>query len=181
MSILPIGKPKFDKKLDDLFGVRLDGLDIGTINILAHTAPASILPHLAASFDVDIEGLSEYKARELICRAFEIKRLKGTLYSVRTAVQAVDSGAAIIEGNLSQKYDSSLKYDGARRYGSNNHWAEFSIIASLPLNKERANAIKKRALDAAPARCVLVSVDSRGELLYSGNATYNAEFSYGTY
>ncbi|WP_297897724.1 hypothetical protein [uncultured Campylobacter sp.] len=59
MSILPIGKPKFDKKLDDLFGVRLDGLDIGTINILAHTAPASILPHLAASFDVDIEGLSE--------------------------------------------------------------------------------------------------------------------------
>ena len=181
MSILPIGKPKFDKKLDDLFGVRLDGLDIGTINILAHTAPASILSHLAASFDVDIEGLSEYKARELICRAFEIKRLKGTLYSVRTAVQAVDSGAAIIEGNLSQKYDSSLKYDGARRYGSNNHWAEFSIIASLPLNKERANAIKKRALDAAPARCVLVSVDSRGELLYNGNATYNAEFSYGTY
>lgn len=181
MSILPIGKLKFDKKLDDLFGVRLDGLDIGTINILAHTAPASILPHLAASFDVDIEGLSEYKARELICRAFEIKRLKGTLYSVRTAVQAVDSGAAIIEGNLSQKYDSSLKYDGARRYGSNNHWAEFSIIASLPLNKERANAIKKRALDAAPARCVLVSVDSRGELLYNGNATYNAEFSYGTY
>ena len=181
MSILPIGKPKFDKKLDDLFGVRLDGLDIGTINILAHTALASILPHLAASFDVDIEGLSEYKARELICRAFEIKRLKGTLYSVRTAVQAVDSGAAIIEGNLSQKYDSSLKYDGARRYGSNNHWAEFSIIASLPLNKERANAIKKRALDAAPARCVLVSVDSRGELLYNGNATYNAEFSYGTY
>ena len=181
MSILPTGKPKFDKKLDDLFGVRLDGLDIGTINILAHTAPASILPHLAASFDVDIEGLSEYKARELICRAFEIKRLKGTLYSVRTAVQAVDSGAAIIEGNLSQKYDSSLKYDGARRYGSNNHWAEFSIIASLPLNKERANAIKKRALDAAPARCVLVSVDSRGELLYNGNATYNAEFSYGTY
>lgn len=181
MSILPIGKPKFDKKLDDLFGVHLDGLDIGTINILAHTAPASILPHLAASFDVDIEGLSEYKARELICRAFEIKRLKGTLYSVRTAVQAVDSGAAIIEGNLSQKYDSSLKYDGARRYGSNNHWAEFSIIASLPLNKERANAIKKRALDAAPARCVLVSVDSRGELLYNGNATYNAEFSYGTY
>ena len=181
MSILPIGKPKFDKKLDDLFGVRLDGLDIGTINILAHTAPASILPHLAASFDVDIEGLSEYKARELICRAFEIKRLKGTLYSVRTAVQAVDSGAAIIEGNLSQKYDSSLKYDGARRYGSNNHWAEFSIIASLPLNKERANAIKKRALDAAPARCVLVSVDSRGELLYNGNATYNAEFSDGTY
>ena len=181
MSILPIGKPKFDKKLDDLFGVRLDGLDIGTINILAHTAPTSILPHLAASFDVDIEGLSEYKARELICRAFEIKRLKGTLYSVRTAVQAVDSGAAIIEGNLSQKYDSSLKYDGARRYGSNNHWAEFSIIASLPLNKERANAIKKRALDAAPARCVLVSVDSRGELLYNGNATYNTEFNYGTY
>ncbi|WP_298756849.1 phage tail protein I [uncultured Campylobacter sp.] len=181
MSILPIGKPKFDKKLDDLFGVRLDGLDIGTINILAHTAPASILPHLAASFDVDIEGLSEYKARELICRAFEIKRLKGTLYSVRTAVQAVDSGAAIIEGNLSQKYDSSLKYDGARRYGSNNHWAEYSIISSMSLDVARASQIRRRTAKVAPARCVLVSVDSRGELLYNGNATYNAEFNYGTY
>ncbi|MEY1111770.1 hypothetical protein, partial [Proteus mirabilis] len=63
MSILPIGKPKFDKELDDLFGFSLAGLDIGVINILADSCPASLLAILADSLDVNIEGLNETGAR----------------------------------------------------------------------------------------------------------------------
>ena len=58
MSILPSGKPKFDKKLDDLFGFSLAGLDIGVINTLADSCPASLLAILADSLDVNIEGLN---------------------------------------------------------------------------------------------------------------------------
>ena len=72
MSLLPNHKSKFDKKFDELFGVRLDNLDLGAINILADSCPASLLPVLAQSYDVDIEGLGEAAARELIKNAFEI-------------------------------------------------------------------------------------------------------------
>nr|DAW57518.1 MAG TPA: hypothetical protein [Caudoviricetes sp.] len=43
MSILPNGKLKFDKKLDDLFGFSLAGLDIGVINTWRIVAPLRFL------------------------------------------------------------------------------------------------------------------------------------------
>ncbi|WP_257638065.1 hypothetical protein [Campylobacter concisus] len=39
MSLLPNHKSKFDKKFDELFGVRFEDLDIGVINTLASKAP----------------------------------------------------------------------------------------------------------------------------------------------
>ena len=62
MSLLPNHKSKFDKKFDLLFGVRFEDLDIGIINTLASKAPKNLLPVLATSFDVDIDGLNENEA-----------------------------------------------------------------------------------------------------------------------
>ena len=59
MNLLPNHKSKFDKKFDELFGVRLDNLDLGAINVLADSCPAYLLPILAQSYDVDIDGLGE--------------------------------------------------------------------------------------------------------------------------
>ncbi|MBE3021599.1 phage tail protein [Campylobacter sp. 7477a] len=100
------------------------------------------------------KGVSQIK------KSFEIHRKKGTAWAVREAVKAYDAGALIIEGNLSQKYAGSFAHDGARRYGSNTHWAEFSILASKPLSVETAKQLKAKALSVAPVRCVLASIDS---------------------
>ena len=97
MSLLPNHKSKFDKKIDLLFGVRFEDLDIGVINTLASSAPKSLLPILAASFDVDIDGLNENEARELIKNAFEIHYYSGTFYSLNKALSALYADAKVKE------------------------------------------------------------------------------------
>jgi len=97
MSLLPNHKSKFDKKFDELFGVRFEDLGIGVINTLASKAPKNLLPVLAASFDVDIDGLSENEARELIKNAFEIHYYSGTFYSLNKALNALYSDVRVRE------------------------------------------------------------------------------------
>ena len=182
MSLLPNHKSKFDKKFDELFGVRLDNLDLGAINILADSCPVSLLPILAQSYDVNIEGLGEEVIRELIKNAFEIHFYSGTFYAVKKAVSAYDKDALIIEGNLSQKYNGAFKFDGSHFYGSNNHWAEYSIITSGLTDRAKAQKLKEAAIAAAPARCVLVAVEARTTALrYDGKATYDKTYNYGVY
>lgn len=97
MSLLPNHKSKFDKKLDEFFGVKLDELDIGVINTLADTCPAKLLPILAASFDIDIDGLDEDVARELIKNAFEIHYYSGTFYSLNKALKSFYTASNVKE------------------------------------------------------------------------------------
>lgn len=97
MSLLPNHKSKFDKKFDELFGVRFEGLDLGAIDTLASSCPESLLPILAASFDVDIDGLSQSEARELIKNAFEIHYYSGTFYSLNKALNALYSDVRVRE------------------------------------------------------------------------------------
>lgn len=97
MSLLPNHKSKFDKKFDELFGVRFEDLDIGVINTLASKAPKNLLPVLATSFDVDIDGLNENEARELIKNAFEIHFYSGTFYSLNKALSALYADAKVKE------------------------------------------------------------------------------------
>ncbi|MBE3022941.1 phage tail protein I [Campylobacter sp. 7477a] len=88
MSLLPSHKSKFDKKLDDLFALKLENLDLSVINTLASSCPERLLPILAQSFDADIDGLSEAAARELIKNAFEIHFYSGTFYSLNKALKS---------------------------------------------------------------------------------------------
>ena len=97
MSLLPNHKSKFDKKFDELFGLRFKDLDIGVINTLANGASKNLLPVLAASFDVDIDGLNENEARELIKNAFEIHYYSGTFYSLNKALSALYADAKVKE------------------------------------------------------------------------------------
>lgn len=88
MSLLPNHKSKFDKKFDEFFGIRLDSLDISVIDTLSSSCPRQLLPILAASFDVYIDGLSEIAVRELIKNAFEIHYYSGTFYSLNKALKS---------------------------------------------------------------------------------------------
>ncbi len=97
MSLLPNHKSKFDKKIDEFIGLRFEGLDLGAIDTLASSCPESLLPILAASFDVDIDGLSQSEARELIKNAFEIHYYSGTFYSLNKALKALYSDVRVKE------------------------------------------------------------------------------------
>ena len=97
MSLLPNHKSKFDKKIDELIGLRFEGLDLGAIDTLAGSCPESLLPILAASFDVDIDGLSQSEARGLIKNAFEIHYYSGTFYSLNKALKALYSDVRVRE------------------------------------------------------------------------------------
>ena len=97
MSLLPNHKSKFDKKIDEFIGLRLEGLDLGAIDTLASSCPESLLPILAASFDVDIDGLSQSEARELIKNAFEIHYYSGTFYSLNKALKSLYSDVRVKE------------------------------------------------------------------------------------
>lgn len=86
--LLPGHKSEFDKKFDEFFGIKFDGLDLSVIDTLADSCPKKLLPVLAASFDVNISALSETSAREMIKDAFRLHYYSGTLYALKKALKA---------------------------------------------------------------------------------------------
>lgn len=89
MSILPNNKSLFDKKFDKFFGSRLENLDLSVINNLPLICSSKLLVILANSFDVDIDGLAENEARELIHSAFELHYYAGTPYILKKALKLI--------------------------------------------------------------------------------------------
>jgi len=84
MSLLPNHKSSFDKKLDLFFENRLGSFDLSLINTLPLTCSKKLLVILANSFDINIDGLDEKEARELI--HFNLHLYKGTAYSLNRAL-----------------------------------------------------------------------------------------------
>lgn len=95
MTILPAHKEEIYKKLDELFGARLDEFDVSLIATNPDLIPAKLLPHLAASFDIETNVANEQTIRKLIKNAFIIK--KGTVESIKVALKSFFAGASIEE------------------------------------------------------------------------------------
>ena len=95
MTLLPAHKDEIYEKLDELFGARLDEFDVSLIATNPDLIPAKLLPHLAASFDIETNGANEQSIRKLIKNAFIIK--KGTVESIKVALKSFFAGASIEE------------------------------------------------------------------------------------
>ncbi|ANE33757.1 phage P2 family tail protein [Campylobacter hyointestinalis subsp. lawsonii CCUG 27631] len=95
MTLLPAHKEEIYKKLDELFGARLDEFDVSLIATNPDLIPSRLLPHLAASFDIETNGANEQNIRKLIKNAFIIK--KGTVESIKVALKSFFAGASIEE------------------------------------------------------------------------------------
>lgn len=85
---------------------------------LIETVNADAIPYLAEQFDVlGYKGFrlanTEAEQREIIKRAIELHRFKGTLWAVREALTSIGFGEAIIEEHV----------DG--------HWAKFRVTIDL--------------------------------------------------
>lgn len=84
--IVPNNEPQNIKALEQIGSNCLEHCDLDTINVLPKFARRELLPYLALMFDVDITGLEEKQARNLIANAIEIHRYGGTLYAVKKAL-----------------------------------------------------------------------------------------------
>lgn len=121
---------------DEIIEARLSQLELEKVLIyLIDTVDASALYSLAKQFDLlGFKGWrlvsTEQERRELIKKAIELHRYKGTPYAIREAVKAVGFfDIQIIEGGGVQ-YNATVAHDGSVTYGSAD-WALFRVIIDL--------------------------------------------------
>lgn len=100
---------------------------------LIDSVPSSVLPFLAEQFDVlGYKGWrfadTEEKKRELIKRAIELHRFKGTPWSIREALKIIGFENTIIKERIpGNTYNSDWNHNGTISYNSP-HWATFRVI-----------------------------------------------------
>lgn len=123
---------------DAMVEERLANLDVEAVLIyLIDTVDASALPSLAAQFDVlGYKGFglaqTEQEKRNIIKRAIELHRFKGTPWSIKEALKAIGYYDAIIQERLVNPiyYDGTFLHNGSQIYGPG-HWADFRVIIDL--------------------------------------------------
>jgi len=124
---------------DEMVEARLANIDVEAVLIyLIDTVNASALPILAEQFDVlGIKGFglvqTEEEQREVIKKAIELHRFKGTPWSIKEALKAIGYfDAEIIEGFADDIifYDGTYNHNGTQLYGPG-HWADFAVILDI--------------------------------------------------
>lgn len=137
-TILPasISKAAHLKALDVMAGERLTDINIGVVMVnLIDTAPVAALPFLAQQFNIlGYKGWkfadTEQKQRDLLKRAIELHRYKGTPYGIKTALaMAGVVGAVEIRERVTLKHNGEFFYNGIGHYG--HHWAYFRVLIDI--------------------------------------------------
>lgn len=121
---------QFDAMVEERFA----NLDIEAVLIyLIDTVDVDALPSLAAQFDVlGYKGYglaqTEQQKRDVIKRAIELHRYKGTPWSIKEALKAIGYYNAIIEERLINPiyYNGTYNHNGSQFYGPG-HWADFRV------------------------------------------------------
>ena len=83
MSLLPLNESKELHKLDEYFGKRIDYLN--QLNLIVHPlyVEKKYLKLLSIILDIDIVGLTESEARELLSLFIELQKYAGTVYVLK--------------------------------------------------------------------------------------------------
>lgn len=137
-TVLPasISKAAHLKALDVMAGERLTDINIGVVMVnLIDTAPVAALPFLAQQFNIlGFKGWkfadTEQKQRDLLKRAIELHRYKGTPFGIKTALaMAGVVGAVEIRERVTLKHNCEFFYNGIGYYG--HHWAYFRVLIDI--------------------------------------------------
>ena len=81
-SLLPLNEQQELHLLDDYFGSRIDKLNRLNLNVHPLFAEEKYLQLLSFILEIDIAGLSEQEARELLSLFVELKKYAGTVYDL---------------------------------------------------------------------------------------------------
>lgn len=133
-----ISAADFIRAFDEMIADRMKSIDVDKVLIyVVDTVDEDALPVLAEQFDVlGYKGYfladTDTKKRELIKKAIELHRYKGTPWSIKEALRTIGYGGATIQERLTNtiKYDGQHKYNGAYLYGPR-HWATFRVVIDL--------------------------------------------------
>ena len=137
---------------DVVFKKRLDNIQLDKLLVyVIDSVDASALPYLAEQFDV--LGYKGYRLagtaadrRELIKRAIELHRYKGTLWAVKEALKSIGfTDVAITEGSA----------------GGFDHWAKFGIELTnenVQINADSFDELTEMVLEYKNARSHLAKV-----------------------
>ena len=162
---------------------RFESLDLSAVLMyIIDNCPESALFYLAGQFDVlGLKGWNiaqtEAERRELIKRAIELHRFKGTPFSIKEAVKSVGfDDIEIIEG-VGVDYDGEYDYDGTITYAGGN-WATFRVIIFLPndftIDAGNLELTRDLILEYKNARSHLVGITFR--LVFNDTIEPNDDF-----
>lgn len=126
----------FDKMAADRFA----NLNIEAVLIyLIDLVDADALPSLGLQFDVMgykgwLLASTEAEKRDLIKKAIELHRRKGTPWAVKEAIKRFGFPDVVVEERLTDLvnlYDGTTSYDGTTVYGGDYHWAYFRVLIDI--------------------------------------------------
>jgi phage tail P2-like protein len=138
LTILPnsVAVASHIKTLDIMSADRLADINLGLVLVnLIDTAPVEALPFLAIQFNLSgYKGWkfadTEQKQRDLLKRAIELNRYKGTPYGLRQAlIMAGVIGDIEIRERLVLRHNGEFYHNGIGFYG--NHWAYFRVLIDV--------------------------------------------------
>jgi P2-related tail formation protein len=127
---------------DKMAAERYSALDVASILVyLIDIVKADALPVLGEQFDVmGFKGWlltqTEQERRDLIKKAIELHRYKGTPWAVKEAIKRFGFPNVEIQeriDDLLNYYTGARDFDGTHIYGGAYHWALFRVIIDITL------------------------------------------------
>jgi hypothetical protein len=160
---------------DDMVRERLADIDLQALLVnMVDVVPEDALIWLARQFGImGNEGwaftTTVEQRRELVKAAVELHRRKGTPWAIKNAIERgtviTSDRIGFVEGSALDEvlyYDGSVFYDG-HFYGSEAHWAEFSVVIDVdgfpdPIVAGLSPLLHALVQEYKPARSHLVDV-----------------------
>jgi P2-related tail formation protein len=125
----------FERMINERFA----GIDTTKVMVyIVDRVDASALFSLAKQFDLlGYKGwklaTTEQERRDLVKRALELHRFKGTIFSIKEALKAVGFFDAEVMEAITILHNDVINYDGDYIYSE--HWATFSVILDIGSSK----------------------------------------------
>lgn len=206
-SILPSNRTPLEATLDlAIQNTKPDLSDVARL-LNPETCPEPLLPWLAWAMSVDDwdASWSEEAKRNVIASSISVHRMKGTIGSIRRALEAAGfGGAVIIEGRWKtahdgtlhydgtvdyggpghwsafEPYDGKLSYDASEDHGEPDHWAEYRVRLPRPITIAQSLTLRRILASIAPARCHLKRLYfTQVAYLFDRSISHDGAYSYG--
>lgn len=183
-TILPPHSTDLERAIEEVVAGRLAAIPMDFAKLWdVERAPPEFLADLAYTLSVDawVSEWSETRKRAAIASSVSIHRHKGTVGSIKRALDAAGYGdATIVEQVAVSRYDGTLLHDGAETYRVVGHWAEYQVILSNPISIEQGKHLRRLLNEVAPARCTLASLDfGQAANLYDNTIRYDGTYTHG--
>jgi len=150
----------------------------------ADNCPADLLPWLAWAFGCDEWSADwpEENKRKTIRESVSVQRKKGSVWSIRRALENAGYGAAtLVEGIYGALYNGAQQHNGFIYYGDTTQWANYRIILDRPISNAQSLEVRRILKLTAPARCHLVEmIFTEASNLYNNAIRYDGTYNHGT-